>query len=301
MRATFSLARATNSCGTPREARLSGWFSRIRRFHTARISSSVAARETPSTPYASGSSGTFERGGAEPRARSQAALVEAEGAPRAREKIRLARIDGPVRAGDREQGGQHVLEHAAIVGERLAELLGVAFEPLRAVARLVEQPPDITHGFRRDAELALEGVDFQPRHGSVALRELGRQHHDADREQLVAPAQKRRQTRGVEREIAEARPHVGGGAVVGGVTERRAHHRTEWPSHGKSRHAANDLAPVAHSSPSLGAPACNTLAPAAAKRRLARCPAALQSGRLAHGRNRRLYILRDGKVRPVLL
>ena len=49
MRATFSLARAMNSAGTPRAARLSGWFSRISRFQVARISSALADRDTPST------------------------------------------------------------------------------------------------------------------------------------------------------------------------------------------------------------------------------------------------------------
>src|SRR5215813_5982266 len=40
--ATFSLARAMNSPGTPRAARLSGWFSRISRFHVERMVSSLA-------------------------------------------------------------------------------------------------------------------------------------------------------------------------------------------------------------------------------------------------------------------
>ena len=44
IRATLSLARAMNSAGTPRAARLSGWFSRINRFHVARISSPLVAR-----------------------------------------------------------------------------------------------------------------------------------------------------------------------------------------------------------------------------------------------------------------
>lgn len=48
IRATFSLARAMNSAGTPRAARLSGWFSRINRFHVARISSPLVAGDTPS-------------------------------------------------------------------------------------------------------------------------------------------------------------------------------------------------------------------------------------------------------------
>ena len=49
MRATFSLARATNSAGTPRDASVSGWFSRISRSQACRASSSVAARAMPST------------------------------------------------------------------------------------------------------------------------------------------------------------------------------------------------------------------------------------------------------------
>ena len=49
MRATFSLARAMNSGGTPRLARLSGWFSRISWRQAARTASSVMSRGTPST------------------------------------------------------------------------------------------------------------------------------------------------------------------------------------------------------------------------------------------------------------
>ena len=49
MRATLSLARAMNSAGTPRLARLSGWFSRISCFQVARTSSSLAPRCRPST------------------------------------------------------------------------------------------------------------------------------------------------------------------------------------------------------------------------------------------------------------
>ena len=47
--ATLSLARATNSAGTPRAARLSGWFSRIRFFQVARMTSLLADRATPMT------------------------------------------------------------------------------------------------------------------------------------------------------------------------------------------------------------------------------------------------------------
>ena len=47
--ATFVVARLTNSSGTPREARLSGWFSRIRRFQAARTSSLLACRVRPRT------------------------------------------------------------------------------------------------------------------------------------------------------------------------------------------------------------------------------------------------------------
>ena len=49
IRATFSLARAMNSAGTPRAARLSGWFSRISCLQVARISSAAVERDTPST------------------------------------------------------------------------------------------------------------------------------------------------------------------------------------------------------------------------------------------------------------
>ena len=46
--ATFAEARFTNSSGTPREARLSGWFSRINCFQAARTCSSEASRVSPS-------------------------------------------------------------------------------------------------------------------------------------------------------------------------------------------------------------------------------------------------------------
>ncbi len=49
IRATFSLARAMNSGGTPRLARLSGWFSRISWRQAARSASSAMSRGTPST------------------------------------------------------------------------------------------------------------------------------------------------------------------------------------------------------------------------------------------------------------
>ncbi len=50
MLATFSVARAMNSGGTPRAASPSGWLSRISCFQAARTVSSVAERATPSTP-----------------------------------------------------------------------------------------------------------------------------------------------------------------------------------------------------------------------------------------------------------
>ncbi len=50
IRATLSLALAMKAGGTPRAARLSGWFSRISRFQVLRSSSSLAARLVPSTP-----------------------------------------------------------------------------------------------------------------------------------------------------------------------------------------------------------------------------------------------------------
>ena len=46
--ATCSVARLTNSCGTPREAKLSGWFSRISLRQARRTSSSLACRVRPS-------------------------------------------------------------------------------------------------------------------------------------------------------------------------------------------------------------------------------------------------------------
>jgi len=49
IRATLSLARAMNSGGTPRLARLSGWFSRISCRQAARRASSAMSRGTPST------------------------------------------------------------------------------------------------------------------------------------------------------------------------------------------------------------------------------------------------------------
>ena len=47
--ATFAVARWMNSCGTPREASASGWFSRISVRQAARISSSLASRGRPKT------------------------------------------------------------------------------------------------------------------------------------------------------------------------------------------------------------------------------------------------------------
>jgi len=49
IRATLSLARATNSCGTPRLASVSGWFSRINCRQAARSGPSAMSGGTPST------------------------------------------------------------------------------------------------------------------------------------------------------------------------------------------------------------------------------------------------------------
>ncbi len=116
-----------------------------------------------------------------------------------------------------------------------------------AIARLIEQMADVAHRFRRNAELALEGVDFLAFHRAVAFGELGRQHDDAYGEQLIAAMQHRGEAGGIDAGLlAQLLAKVGHGAGIGRMTERRADNSAHWAAHGKSRHAADDLAPVAH-------------------------------------------------------
>jgi hypothetical protein len=169
---------------------------------------------------------------------------------RAREEVELASIHRAVGARDREQRGKYVLEHAAIVGEGLAQLCRVSLETLGAVARLVEQTADVTHRLGRNAELALECVDLLALHQAVALGELGRQHDHADREELIAAVEHRGEARGVPSDLGpELRAEVRHGASVRRVTQRRPDHRAHRPAHGETSHAADDLAPVAHRPP----------------------------------------------------
>jgi hypothetical protein len=119
--------------------------------------------------------------------------------------------------------------------------------PSWAVARLVEQVADVAHRFRRNAELALEGVDFLALHRAVAFGELGRQHDNAYGEELVAAVQHRGEAGRVDAGLlAQLLAKVGHGTGIGRMTERRANHSAHWAAHGEARHAADDLAPVAH-------------------------------------------------------
>ena len=105
------------------------------------------SRETPSTAYGSG---CIRRRPAARRAAARAVpghLVQPEAAG-ARGAGNPARARSPARRRGRwRTAPQHLLQHAVIVGEGLAKLGRVGLEPVRAVARLVEQPADVAHRF----------------------------------------------------------------------------------------------------------------------------------------------------------
>ncbi len=166
----------------------------------------------------------------------------------ATQKLLLARIQRPVGPGDVEQRGQHLLQHAAIVGEGLRQLRGIGFERVGAVARLVEQPPDAAGRGRGNAEIPLEGVDFQPRHRPVALASLA-----ASTVTVMAKTSSRRPSMPATRAgldgvaLHERAADAFDRAGVGGMPKRGADDRAVRAADKEAGRAADDLTPVSHS------------------------------------------------------
>ena len=174
-------------------------------------------------------------------------LVQSEASVSDGEELELAAVHRAIRPREREQGGQHILQHAPVVGESVSELGSIGPISFGAVACLVEQVADVAHGFRRNAELAFEGVDFLALHWAVAFGELGRQHNNTYGEELVTAMQHRGEAGGVDAGLlAQLLAKVRHGTGIGRVPERRADNSAHWAAHGEARHAADDLAPVAH-------------------------------------------------------
>ena len=99
----------------------------------------------------------------------------------------------------------------------------------------------------RNAELALERVDLFAPHLPVALGKLGRQHDDADREELVAAVEHRSEAGRVPAGLlAELGTQIGYRTGVRRMPERSTDDRSHGAAHGETRHAADNLAPVAH-------------------------------------------------------
>ena len=188
----------------------------------------------------------------------------------AAEEVELACIDRSIGTGDREQRDQHVLEHQAVVGERVGKLGGERLEIVGARTRLVEQPADLAGALGWNAEAALEGVDLGAVHRRVDLGKLGGQHHGDDGEQLVLAAHhgghaQRDPGGGTGRIGGDARARVathGAGpatalrgfqqrATVGGMPECRADHGSGRSANSEPGDRAEHLAPDRHALPNI--------------------------------------------------
>src|SRR6185437_16590846 len=106
-------------------------------------------------------------------------------AMRTRQKVKFLPINWSVSARYCKQSSKHILQHASIIGERIAQLRCIALIPLGAITRLVEQAANVAHRLGRNPELTLERVDLLAPHRAITFGELGGQNDDAYREQLV--------------------------------------------------------------------------------------------------------------------